>query len=106
MSEDDRIEYYPQTFRIVFTSSSCKRGLSLATWGISGQDHARSKLSCPSATALERSGGFFSNLACDLRKSQSLVNALDHSRAMEKCLIFELSDGIPDARETCDATCL
>ena len=27
LSEDDRIGYYPQTFRIVFTSSSCKRGL-------------------------------------------------------------------------------
>ena len=29
LSEDDRSGYYPQTFRIVFTSSSCKRGLSL-----------------------------------------------------------------------------
>ena len=29
LSEDDRIGYYPQTFRIVFTSSSCKRGLIL-----------------------------------------------------------------------------
>ena len=28
LSEDDRIGYYPQTFRFVFTSSSCKRGLS------------------------------------------------------------------------------
>ena len=27
-SEDDRIGYYPKTFRIVFTSSSCKQGLS------------------------------------------------------------------------------
>ena len=27
-SKDDRIEYYPQTFRIVFTPSSCKRGLN------------------------------------------------------------------------------
>ena len=28
LSEDDRIGYYPQTFRFVFTSSSCKRGLT------------------------------------------------------------------------------
>ena len=28
LSEDDRIGYYPQTFRFVFTSSSSKRGLN------------------------------------------------------------------------------
>ena len=58
-------------------------------------------------TALERSGEFFSNLECDSEKESVSRKCFESFEGYgENCLIFELSVGIPVARESCNALSL